>query len=98
MEDSTRRRAAAGVHDVSEPLSYLAQCSKPTIRYCRTNSGTKYTVALGVDTLCLHRRTVLFCFWMRIARARFLSDATPCPMVTSKPVSRRTVPDIGSGS
>ena len=31
----------------------------------------------------------------RTAHARFLSDTTHCPMVTSKPVCRTTVPDNG---
>ena len=34
---------------------------------------------------------------MRIVRARFPSDTTHCPMVTSKSVCPTTVPDSGSG-
>ena len=35
---------------------------------------------------------------MRIAHARFLSDTTHCPIVTSKSVCRTTVSDGGSGA
>ena len=51
--------------------------------------GSRQTSTLLSDKiLCL----------LTIARARFLSDTTDCPMVTSKSVCRMTVPNSGSGT
>ena len=52
-------------------------------------------VAMGADRLTSPSDSVLRL--MRIAHARFLSDTTQCPMVTSKSVCRTTVSDRGSG-
>ena len=59
-------------------LSVVRQWDKTYSSY-----GSRQTVASSSDSvLCL----------MRTAHARFLSDTTHCPMMTSKPVCRTTMP------
>lgn len=50
------------------------------------DSGAKHSVARGADRLWLHGRTV-FCAFTRLVQARFLTDTTHSPMMTTKSVS-----------
>ena len=80
-------------HLTVDRTSFLLSRPRPSIRHCPTMSdpiscyGSRQTLTPPSDSaLCL----------MRTAYARFLSDTTHCPMVTS--VCRTTVPDKWIGA
>ena len=93
-KQKTNKHTLVGLRGSAVPLTPRSSYQAQALSY---NRGTKHTVAMGEVILWPHVPSDRVSCLIRIACARHLSHTTQCPMLTSKPVCRATVPDGRSG-